>query len=46
MNALSGIVRLPDGRRRYVSVIVNHHAAGSARATAVVDEIIERLALP
>ncbi|MFN2237947.1 MAG: D-alanyl-D-alanine carboxypeptidase/D-alanyl-D-alanine-endopeptidase [Thermoanaerobaculia bacterium] len=46
VNALSGIVRLPDGRRRYVSVIVNHHAAGSARATAVVDEIIERLASP
>ena len=46
VNALSGIVRLPDGRRRYVSVIVNNHAAGSSRATAIVDEIIERLALP
>jgi serine-type D-Ala-D-Ala carboxypeptidase/endopeptidase (penicillin-binding protein 4) len=46
VNALSGIVRLPDGRRRYVSVIVNHHAAGSPRATAVVDEIVRRLALP
>lgn len=46
VNALSGILRLPDGRRRYVSIIVNHHAAPSSSATAIVDEIIQRLARP
>lgn len=42
VNALSGIIAMPDGRYRYVSVIVNHHTADSG-ATAILDAIVERV---
>jgi D-alanyl-D-alanine carboxypeptidase/D-alanyl-D-alanine-endopeptidase (penicillin-binding protein 4) len=42
VNALSGIVAMPNGRYRYVSVIVNHHNADGA--SAILDGIVERAA--
>jgi D-alanyl-D-alanine carboxypeptidase/D-alanyl-D-alanine-endopeptidase (penicillin-binding protein 4) len=43
VNALSGIIAMPDGRYRYVSVIVNHHTAENG-ATAILDAIVARAA--
>jgi serine-type D-Ala-D-Ala carboxypeptidase/endopeptidase (penicillin-binding protein 4) len=42
VNALSGIIAMPNGRYRYVSVIVNHHNADGA--TAILDAIVEQAA--
>ncbi|MEA2489912.1 MAG: hypothetical protein QOH21_1704 [Acidobacteriota bacterium] len=42
VSALSGIIAMPNGRYRYVSVIVNHHNADGA--TAILDKIVERSA--
>lgn len=42
--ALSGIIAMPDGRFRYVSVIVNHHAADGDDAAKIIDSIVQRVA--
>jgi D-alanyl-D-alanine carboxypeptidase/D-alanyl-D-alanine-endopeptidase (penicillin-binding protein 4) len=44
VNALSGIVRMPDGRFRYFSAIVNHHTAGSREAQRALDAIAHEVA--
>lgn len=44
VNALSGIVVGENGRRRYFSVIINHHTAGSSAATAAIDEVVRAIA--
>lgn len=44
VNALSGTVRNAEGRLRYFSIIVNHHDAGSRRAVAIIDSIVQRIA--
>ncbi len=41
--ALSGIIAMPDGRYRYVSVIVNHHAGDGDDAAKIIDRIVDRL---
>ncbi|HVR42382.1 MAG TPA: D-alanyl-D-alanine carboxypeptidase/D-alanyl-D-alanine-endopeptidase [Thermoanaerobaculia bacterium] len=44
VNALSGILTGSGGNVRYFSVVVNHHAAGSSRATAIIDAIVHEIA--
>jgi len=44
VNALSGIVAMPDGRFRYFAIMVNHHAGDSAEAVRILDEVAERVA--
>lgn len=44
VNALSGIVLCQDGRTRYVSVIVNHHAGASSDAARIIDAIVQKVA--
>ena len=39
VNALSGIIAMPDGRYRYFSVIVNHYA-GAESAVPLIDQIV------
>jgi serine-type D-Ala-D-Ala carboxypeptidase/endopeptidase (penicillin-binding protein 4) len=40
VNALSGILAMPDGRYRYFSVIVNHHIGDGDEAVALIDEVV------
>jgi D-alanyl-D-alanine carboxypeptidase/D-alanyl-D-alanine-endopeptidase (penicillin-binding protein 4) len=42
VNALSGIIAMPDGRYRYFSIIVNHHL--SDEATTAIDAIVKLIA--
>lgn len=44
VNALSGIIAMPDGRYRYFSIMVNHHAGDGDEAVKVIDRIVERFA--
>ena len=44
VNALSGIVAMPDGRYRYFAVIVNHHIAGSSAAVKAIDAVVREIA--
>ncbi|HEX8252817.1 MAG TPA: D-alanyl-D-alanine carboxypeptidase [Thermoanaerobaculia bacterium] len=44
VNALSGIIAMPDGRYRYFSIMVNHHAGDSDEAVKIIDLIVERFA--
>jgi serine-type D-Ala-D-Ala carboxypeptidase/endopeptidase (penicillin-binding protein 4) len=44
VNALSGIIAMPDGRYRYFSVMVNHHAGDGDEAQKVIDRVVERFA--
>jgi D-alanyl-D-alanine carboxypeptidase/D-alanyl-D-alanine-endopeptidase (penicillin-binding protein 4) len=46
VNALSGIIAMPNGRRRYFSIVVNHHTASSAEANAAIDAIVRAVATP
>ncbi|MDQ3283719.1 MAG: D-alanyl-D-alanine carboxypeptidase [Acidobacteriota bacterium] len=41
VNALSGILAMPDGRYRYFSIMINHHIADGSDATRVIDAIVQ-----
>jgi D-alanyl-D-alanine carboxypeptidase/D-alanyl-D-alanine-endopeptidase (penicillin-binding protein 4) len=44
VNALSGILDLPDGRHRYFSIIINHNAGDSSEALHAMDAIVREIA--
>ena len=44
VNALSGIIAMPNGRFRYFSIAVNHHIGDGDEAVKVIDAIVERAA--
>jgi serine-type D-Ala-D-Ala carboxypeptidase/endopeptidase (penicillin-binding protein 4) len=44
VNALSGILAMPDHRFRYFVVVVNHHAGDGGEAMKIIDEIVEMIA--
>lgn len=44
VNALSGILAMPNDRFRYFVVIVNHHAGDGSEAVKIIDEIVETIA--
>jgi serine-type D-Ala-D-Ala carboxypeptidase/endopeptidase (penicillin-binding protein 4) len=44
VNALSGIIAMPDGRHRYFSIMVNHHAGDGDEAVKIIDRVVERFA--
>ena len=46
VNALSGIIAMPDGRFRYFSVMVNHHIADGDDAVKIIDSIVKWAAVP
>jgi len=46
VNALSGIVAMPNGRYRYFSIMVNHHVGDSNEAVRIIDRIVQLLATP
>lgn len=46
VNALSGIIAMPDGRYRYFSVMVNHHAGDGDEAVKIIDQLVARFAIP
>ncbi|HEX8618183.1 MAG TPA: D-alanyl-D-alanine carboxypeptidase, partial [Thermoanaerobaculia bacterium] len=39
VNALSGIIAMPDGSYRYFSAMVNHHIGDSDEAVRIIDQI-------
>lgn len=41
VNALSGIIAMPDGRFRYFSIMVNHHIGDGGEAVKIIDSIVE-----
>jgi D-alanyl-D-alanine carboxypeptidase/D-alanyl-D-alanine-endopeptidase (penicillin-binding protein 4) len=44
VNALSGILTMPNGRFRYFSIVINHHTAENAKALDVLDSMVLRIA--
>lgn len=44
VNALSGILAMPDGRYRYLSIMINHHAGDGDEAEKIIDRVVERFA--
>jgi D-alanyl-D-alanine carboxypeptidase/D-alanyl-D-alanine-endopeptidase (penicillin-binding protein 4) len=44
VNALSGILAMPNGHFRYFVIVVNHHIADGGDAVKVIDEIVETIA--
>ncbi|HWS72109.1 MAG TPA: D-alanyl-D-alanine carboxypeptidase [Thermoanaerobaculia bacterium] len=44
VNALSGVVTMPDGRSRYFSIVLNHHLADGDEANKVIDSIVAAIA--
>jgi len=44
VNALSGILDLPNGRHRYFSIIINHNAGDSSKALHAMDAIVGEIA--
>jgi D-alanyl-D-alanine carboxypeptidase/D-alanyl-D-alanine-endopeptidase (penicillin-binding protein 4) len=44
VNALSGIIAMPDGSWRYFAIVANHHTASSAAANAAIDAIVRAAA--
>lgn len=44
VNALSGVLAMPNGRFRYFAVVVNHHAGDGDEAVKVIDAMVERIA--
>jgi D-alanyl-D-alanine carboxypeptidase/D-alanyl-D-alanine-endopeptidase (penicillin-binding protein 4) len=44
VNALSGILAMPDGSYRYFSIMVNHHAGDSDEAVRMIDGIVAKVA--
>ncbi|HEY0143978.1 MAG TPA: D-alanyl-D-alanine carboxypeptidase [Thermoanaerobaculia bacterium] len=43
VNALSGVIAMPNGRYRYFTVVVNHHTGDDA--ISLIDAIVERAAM-
>ncbi|HUR80050.1 MAG TPA: D-alanyl-D-alanine carboxypeptidase, partial [Thermoanaerobaculia bacterium] len=46
VNALSGIIAMPNGRFRYFSIMVNHHIGDSDEAVKIIDRIVTLAATP
>jgi D-alanyl-D-alanine carboxypeptidase len=46
VNALSGIIVMPEGRFRYFSVVVNHHIGDGDEAVKIIDRIVTMAATP
>jgi len=44
VNALSGIMNMPDGTHRYFSIIINHNAGDSSDALQAIDAIVTEIA--
>jgi D-alanyl-D-alanine carboxypeptidase/D-alanyl-D-alanine-endopeptidase (penicillin-binding protein 4) len=44
VNALSGVIAMPNGSYRYFAIIANHHRASSAEANAAIDAIVREVA--
>ncbi|MEA2329654.1 MAG: hypothetical protein QOE68_4613 [Thermoanaerobaculia bacterium] len=44
VNALSGIIRMPNGTHRYFSIIINHNAGDSSDALKAIDAIVGEIA--
>jgi D-alanyl-D-alanine carboxypeptidase/D-alanyl-D-alanine-endopeptidase (penicillin-binding protein 4) len=44
VNALSGILNMPDGTHRYFSIVVNHNAGDSSDALKAIDAIVAEIA--
>jgi len=44
VNALSGIIDMPDGTHRYFAIIVNHNAGDSSDALKAIDAIVAEIA--
>jgi D-alanyl-D-alanine carboxypeptidase len=44
VNALSGIIAMPNDRFRYFVVVVNHHAGDGGEAVGIIDEVVEGVA--
>lgn len=44
VNALSGILNMPDGGHRYFSIIINHNAGDSSEALKAIDAIVGEIA--
>jgi D-alanyl-D-alanine carboxypeptidase/D-alanyl-D-alanine-endopeptidase (penicillin-binding protein 4) len=44
VNALSGIIDLPDGTHRYFTIIINHHTADSTEVLHAIDAIAGEIA--
>jgi D-alanyl-D-alanine carboxypeptidase/D-alanyl-D-alanine-endopeptidase (penicillin-binding protein 4) len=40
VNALSGILAMPDGRYRYFSITINHHLGDSDEAVSLIDQVV------
>jgi D-alanyl-D-alanine carboxypeptidase/D-alanyl-D-alanine-endopeptidase (penicillin-binding protein 4) len=40
VNALSGIIAMPDGRYRYFSMMINHHLGDGDEAVALIDQVV------
>jgi D-alanyl-D-alanine carboxypeptidase/D-alanyl-D-alanine-endopeptidase (penicillin-binding protein 4) len=43
VNALSGIIEMPDGRYRYFCAVANHHIGESSDANRIIDSIVMRV---
>lgn len=46
VNALAGILAMPDGRFRYFVVVVNHHAGEGSEALKIIDEVVGLIGEP
>jgi D-alanyl-D-alanine carboxypeptidase/D-alanyl-D-alanine-endopeptidase (penicillin-binding protein 4) len=44
VNALSGILNMPNGTHRYFSIIINHNAGDSSDALKAIDAIVAEIA--
>src|SRR4051794_4817136 len=44
VNALSGILNMPNGAHRYFSIIINHNAGDSSDALKAIDAIVAEIA--
>lgn len=44
VNALSGIIEMPDGRYRYFCAVANHHIGASSDANRIIDSMVELVA--
>jgi D-alanyl-D-alanine carboxypeptidase/D-alanyl-D-alanine-endopeptidase (penicillin-binding protein 4) len=44
VNALSGIINMPNGAHRYFSIIINHNAGESSDALKAIDAIVGEIA--
>jgi D-alanyl-D-alanine carboxypeptidase/D-alanyl-D-alanine-endopeptidase (penicillin-binding protein 4) len=44
VNALSGILNMPNGSHRYFSIIINHNAGDSSDALKAIDAIVAEIA--